>query len=98
MESYNVYAIGQTVLLEAFNTNDEGDPESPDSPQILLRDPTGAETSLAVTEAPTGHVFHQYRVVADPGPGLYHYRIVTADDAIERFFQVRASAFATPLP
>lgn len=95
MQPYNVYAIGQPVLIEAFNTNAQGEPESPTSPQILLRDPDGLETALSVTEDPVGHIYHEMRAVA---PGRFFYRIVTADDALERFFVVRASEFADPLP
>lgn len=95
MQQYNVYAIGQPVLIEAFNTNAQGDPESPSSPQILLKPPTGPEESLAVTENPVGHIFHELRALT---AGRFFYRIVTADDALERFFVVRASEFEEPLP
>ena len=96
MQPYNVYAIGQPVLLEAFNTDSQGDPQSPTAPQILLkREGTAQEVSLEVTENPVGHIFHELRAET---AGKYFYRIVTADDALERFFVVRASEFEEPLP
>lgn len=95
MQPYNVYAIGQTALIEAFNRNDAGDLVSPTDPRILLKPPTGSETELAVTENPEGHIFHALRLTA---PGKYHYRILTSDDAVERFFVVVPSAFTEPLP
>lgn len=93
---YNVYSIGQTTLIEAFNVGASGQPESPTDPRILLKGPDGTEVPLAVTESPTGHVFHQ--LYLDGPPGKYFYRIVTGEDAIERFFVVSASAFAEPIP
>lgn len=98
MPQFNVYAIGQTTLLEAFNTDDEGDPVSPVSPKILLRAPNGVESSLEVTEDPVGHVYHELYIGSGFAPGRYYYRIVTQDDALENFFVVHASAFTTPLP
>lgn len=96
MQQYNVYAIGQRVMLEAFNTDNAGDPASPTSPLILLKPPTGAEESLSITESPTGHIFHILST-RTRAAGKYYYRIVTADDAIERFFTIVPSAFASPL-
>lgn len=95
MQQYNVYAIGQPVLIEAFNTDAQGEPASPTSPQILLKPPTGPEVELAVTESPVGHIFHEMRAVT---PGRFFYRINTTEDALEHFFVVRASDFETPLP
>lgn len=98
MPQYTVYAIGQRALIEAFNVNpDTGDPESPTSPAILLKPPTGPEESLAVTENPTGHIYHVLST-RTRAAGQYFYRIVTADDAIERFFTIAPSAFTTPIP
>ena len=95
MREYNVYVIGQRAMLEAFNTDDDGDPEVAVNPRILLKPPTGPEESLAVTQSPEGHIFH---VLPIEGPeGKYFYRIVTDDDALERFFVVRPTAFADPL-
>ena len=96
MQQYNVYAIGQPVLLEAFNTNSQGDPASPSAPQILLKlEGSTEEESLAVTESPVGRIFHELRVLT---AGKYFYRINTSDDSLEHFFVVRASVFETPLP
>lgn len=95
MQPYNVYAIGQPVLIEAFSKNAQGDPVSPSSPQILLKPPTGPEQQLSVTEEPVGHIYHELRATV---PGRHFYRINTSEDSIEHFFEVRASAFATPLP
>jgi len=96
MQPYNVYAIGQTILLEGESTNGAGDPTPPTSPQILLLDPTAVETSLEVTLSPVvGTFFHQLYLT---GPvGLYSYRLLTADDAEEHYFYVKASRFAAPL-
>jgi hypothetical protein len=95
MPDYNVYAIGQRVLLEAFNTNAAGNPTSPSGALILLKPLTGAEESLAVTEDPTGHIFHVLPTMTRPA-GKYFYRILTDEDAIERFFVIAPSAFAAP--
>lgn len=97
MQPYNVYAIGQVAQIEAFQTDEDGDPESPTSPQILVKlEGSEVETSLAVTEDPEGHIYHRLRLL---GPaGRYFWRIVTADDALEGFFVVKASEFAEPLP
>ena len=59
MQPYNAYAIGQTILLEGKSTDDEGDPIEPDSPKILLRDPTGEETSLDVSLSDVVGTFFQ---------------------------------------
>jgi len=96
MLSYNVYAIGQTALLEAFNTDEAGEPQSPATPRILLKPPTGPEVELEVTEEPRGHIFH--RLLLEGPAGRYYYRILTEDDALEHFFVVMASTFTTPLP
>lgn len=96
MSEYNTYTIGQTAILEGYNVDEDGVPTSPTDPHLLLKVPAGTESELALTEDPVGHVFHNYLVV---GPaGRYFYRIVTADDAIEKFFVVMPSAFADPLP
>lgn len=99
MPQYNVYAIGQRVLLEAYNTDNAGDPASPTDPVILLKPPTGAEESLSVTESPTGHIFHILSTRTREA-GKYFYRIVVEgeEDAIERFFVIAPSAFTTPIP
>lgn len=95
MQEYNVYAIGQRAVLEAFNRDEDGDLAPAVNPRILLKPPTGPEESLAVTQSPAGHIFH---VLPIEGPaGKYFYRIVTDDDALEHFFVVRASEFTDPL-
>jgi hypothetical protein len=95
MPQYNVYAIGQRAIIEAYNVDSDGDPVSPTSPVILLKPPTGPEETLSVTENPTGHIYHVLST-STRAAGKYHYRIVTADDAIERFFAIAPSAFADP--
>jgi hypothetical protein len=98
MLAYNVYAIGQTAQIEAFQTDAEGEPESPASPRILLKPPTGPEVELEVTENPVGHFYHSLYLSSSYEPGRYFYRILTEEDALERFFVLKASAFTTPLP
>ena len=96
MPEFTVYTIGQRALLEGYNVNSEtGDPESPTDPLILLKPPTGAEESLSITENPTGHFYHVL-ATRTRAAGTYHYRILTADDAVERHFVIRESAFAEP--
>jgi hypothetical protein len=96
MQPYNAYAIGQTILLEGKATDDQGDPVEPVTPQILLKDPTGEETSLDVTlSVVVGTFFHELFI--NGPPGFYQYRLVTADDAVEKLFYVNASAFEAPL-
>lgn len=95
MPQFNVYTIGQRVMLEAYNTDNTGAPASPTSPLILLKPPTGPEESLSVTESPPGHIYHVLPT-RTRAAGRYYYRILTADDAIERFFTIARSAFADP--
>lgn len=97
MQPYNVYAIGQTAILEARATNGAGEPAAPINPKILLLDPNGAETSLSVelSEDDEGLFFHE--LYLEGPPGLYTYRMLTSTDAEERTFYVKASGFAAPL-
>jgi len=96
MQEYTVYAIGQRALLEGFNVNaTTGEPETPTDPMILLKPPTGPEESLAITENPTGHFYHVLST-RTRAAGKYYYRIVTADDALDRFFVIAPTAFAAP--
>lgn len=95
MQQYNAYVIGQRVMLEAFNTDNAGDPASPVNPMILLKPPTGPEESLSVSESPEGHIFHVLST-RTRAAGKYYYRIVTDDDALERYFVIPSTAFAAP--
>lgn len=97
MVPYNTYEIGQTVVLEGKSTNASGQPALPVSPRILLRPPNGEETTLDVelSEDVTGLWFHEL-YLAGP-PGLYRYRLVTANDAEEKSFYVKATDFTEPL-
>jgi len=93
-EEYNTYAIGQVAVLEGYYVDEDGAPASPVGAHIYLKVPGGVESELAITEDPVGHIFHEYRV---PVLGVHHYRIITVDDAEEKFFVGEPSAFALPL-
>lgn len=96
MQRFSVYAIGQTVVIEGFVTDSDGNPTAPVDPKILLLPPGGTETELAVSvDVPAGRFFHE--LYLDGAAGPYTYRLLTSTDAEERDFHVVPSKFANPL-
>lgn len=96
MPPYREYAIGQTVILEGKTTNDDGEPIPPVDPRVLLKSPDGTETSLTVEFSDVVGTWGHELLVTGPA-GFYSYRLVQSNDAFERLFYVKGSAFAAPL-
>jgi len=75
---------GETITLEATFTDDSGTATSPSTPvEITVRKPDGTVDvdSATVSEGSTGEFSYTYTT---SDPGLYNYKYVSADGAIEQ--------------
>jgi hypothetical protein len=99
MQPAHAYEIGQSIILEGKSTLAGGVAIEPVSPRILLRDPNGNETTLAVTlgQAPGGTGTWSHVLYLTGPPGMYVYRLTTSTDAEEQSFYVLPSEFQAPL-
>lgn len=74
---------GEKVKLTAQFTDDSGADTSPSTPvEISVETPDGTldVDAATVSEGATGYFEYEYTL---GGPGIYHYKYVSADGAVE---------------
>ncbi len=99
-----IYLIGQTALLDAYFTDEAGDPAIPDTATIIIEKDgvelfRGDESDIELTEL-TGLARYRYEIDGSAGPGRYSWRLFGSgnvqSNAEEDWFYVKASVGTQP--